>query len=245
MADALDFGLGDSHYVFTDRELNELLGVIEQKAAGAEPELDVLDFFRTEGKEPLALQVRSKERLTQASFRDRRPRTCQLSASFFFPTRFLQFQPRSHKEDTLEQSVAAVKQEDLPVSALSSALASPVDTPALQQSSIDQPFFSNNNNSAAEISILPMPTAAPQLQAFTLPGTMVGAAATPFLSALVAPPPGPTQAQLAQAQPLAQLLPVAASPLHLARLSSAAVNSKGARKCAAVRRGRDGPTRRP
>ncbi|EFJ41371.1 hypothetical protein VOLCADRAFT_98692 [Volvox carteri f. nagariensis] len=190
MSDSLDFGLGDSQYVFTDRELNELLGVIEQKAAGAEAELDVLDFFRTEGKEPLALQ----------------------------------FQPRSHKDDALEQSVTTtVKQEDLPVSALSSALASPVETPALQQSGQDQPYFSSN---AAEISILPMPTGA-SLHAFALPGTMVGAGAHSFVSSLVAPPPvAPTQAQLTQPQPLAQLLPLAAAPLQLARLPSSAVNSR-------------------
>ncbi|GIL90245.1 hypothetical protein Vretimale_16311 [Volvox reticuliferus] len=190
MCDTLDFGLGDSQYVFTDRELNELLGVIEQKAAGAEAELDVLDFFRSEGKEPLALQ----------------------------------FQPRSLKDDALEQSAKGVKQEDPPVSALSSALASPVDTPALQQNGTDQPYFSNNS---AEISILPMPTGTP-LQAFTLPGTMVGAGANPFVTALIAQPTtaAPLQPHLAQPQPLASLLPVTAAPVHLARMASIAVNSR-------------------
>lgn len=73
MSDALDFALGDSHYVFTDRELNELLGVIESKAAGgsSDCELDIMDFFRSEGKEPLGLQVSSNELLTHGlGFRD-------------------------------------------------------------------------------------------------------------------------------------------------------------------------------
>ncbi|GLI71514.1 hypothetical protein VaNZ11_016738 [Volvox africanus] len=188
MCDALDFGLGDSQYVFTDRELNELLGVIEQKAAGAEAELDVLEFFRSEGKEPLALQ----------------------------------FQPRSQKDDALEQSATGIKQEDLSVSALSSALASPVDTPALQQNGTEQPYFSNNS---AEISILPMPTGTP-LHPFTLPGTMVGAGANSFVSAIMAQPTtgAPSQPQLTQPQPLASLLPVAAAPLQLARMANSRVS---------------------
>ncbi|GLC42181.1 hypothetical protein PLESTB_000639500 [Pleodorina starrii] len=189
MGDELDFGLGDSHFVFTEGELNELLGVIEQKAAGTDAELEVLDFFRSEGKETLALQ----------------------------------FQPRSQKDDALEQSLTAVKQEDLPVSALSSAFASPADTPALQQNGNDQPYFPSN---AADISILPMSTSGLSLQAFALPGTMVGAARNPFVSPFVAPTSAPAQPQLAQAQPLAPLLPVAAPPMHLARLPSAAATSK-------------------
>ncbi|GFR41706.1 hypothetical protein Agub_g2455, partial [Astrephomene gubernaculifera] len=55
MGEPMDFG--DSQFVFTDRELNDLLGAIEsQRAAGVEGELEVPDFLRLEGKEPLALQ---------------------------------------------------------------------------------------------------------------------------------------------------------------------------------------------
>lgn len=50
-----DFGNAD--FVFTDNELTELLGVIEQKAAGDGGELDVLDFFQSDANQPLALQV--------------------------------------------------------------------------------------------------------------------------------------------------------------------------------------------
>ncbi|KXZ43041.1 hypothetical protein GPECTOR_106g135 [Gonium pectorale] len=209
MGDAsLDFGFGDSQYVFTDRELNELLGVIEQKAAGAEADLEVLDFFRKE--EPLALQ----------------------------------FQPRSHKDSGLDASLPVIKQEELPMSALSSALASPVETPALQQSAAEQPFLSS---AAAEISILPMPTAA-ALQAFALPGTggLVGAGAgagvSPFMHVLAqqapqppAPqPPAPAVASLAAPAPqpptLAQLLPsptpATSSAVVMPRFPSVPVPSK-------------------
>ncbi len=52
---ATDFGNAD--FVFTDTELTELLGVIEQKATGDGGELDVLDFFQSDANQPLALQV--------------------------------------------------------------------------------------------------------------------------------------------------------------------------------------------
>ncbi|KAG2432711.1 hypothetical protein HYH02_006694 [Chlamydomonas schloesseri] len=199
MSEALDFGLGDSQYVFTDLELNELLGVIERKAAG-EVEPDALDFLRATDGNGLALQ----------------------------------FQPRSHKDNangcSLEQSaVAAVKLEELPAgcgTALSSALASPVDTPALNGAADPTSLY----GSGAEISILPMPhaaaaSAATSLHAYTLPGTaghpaLVGTSPA-LVSTLVA---AATAAQ--QAQHNAQLAAAAAgclpvhAPLQLARFAS-------------------------
>eukprot|EP00198_Chlamydomonas_reinhardtii_P009349 XP_001698686.1 potential DNA binding protein [Chlamydomonas reinhardtii] len=182
MNEALDFGIGDSQYVFTDLELNELLGVIERKAAG-EAEPDALDFLRATDGNGLALQ----------------------------------FQPRSQKDNgsgcSLEQSAvaAAVKLED---SALSSALASPVDTPALTGVADPASLY----GSGAEISIMPMPHAAAasaptSLHAYTLPGTAGHAALVGSSPAL-------------QAQHNAQLAAAAAgclhvhAPLQLARFAS-------------------------
>lgn len=140
-----------------------------------------------------------------------------------------QFQPRSQKDNgsgcSLEQSAvaAAVKLED---SALSSALASPVDTPALTGVADPASLY----GSGAEISIMPMPHAAAasaptSLHAYTLPGTAGHAAlvgSSPALvSTLVA---AATAAQ--QAQHNAQLAAAAAgclhvhAPLQLARFAS-------------------------
>lgn len=57
-----DFGNAD--FVFTDNELTELLGVIEQKAAGDGGELDVLDFFQSDANQPLALQFQPRDEPT-------------------------------------------------------------------------------------------------------------------------------------------------------------------------------------